>query len=37
MNWNYMKTVVISANYGFGNGVITATNAKSSAENEKFT
>ena len=37
MNWIYIKTVVISVNYGFGGGVITVTNAKSSAESEKFT
>ena len=31
------KTVVTSVNYGFGGGVMTVTNAKSSAESEKFT
>ena len=31
------KTVVISVNYGFGGSVMTVTNAKSSAESEKFT
>ena len=29
--------MVISVNYGFVGGVITVTNAKSSAESEKFT
>ena len=31
------KTVVISVNYGFGGSIMTVTNAKSSAESEKFT
>ena len=29
--------MVISVNYGFGGGIITVTNAKSSAKSEKFT
>ena len=33
----YRKTVVISVNFGFGDSSITVTNAKSSAESEKFT
>ena len=31
------RKLVISVSYGFGGGVITVTNAKSSAESEKFT
>ena len=31
------RKLVISVNYGFGGGVMSVTNAKSSAESEKFT
>ena len=37
LGYQLKKTVVISVNYGFGGGVMTVTNAKSSAESEKFT
>ena len=38
MNQIYVENCVTSVNHGFGGGVMTVTNAKSSAaENEKFT
>ena len=37
MNLDLYRKLVILDNYGFGGGIMTVTNAKSSAESEKFT